>query len=81
MELLLRVAKELRAVASKTKGAMVYTKNPRLLKVGLGLIALPEPVTTAIGLPIVAYALAKNSSVKLGEELARSYLELWRVLV
>jgi len=80
LKTLLKLMKGTGLSLSDAKKIDRLTKNPNLLRLGLSLMLLPEPLTTAVGLPLVAYSLSKRNTVKLGEELASSYNELWRTL-
>jgi len=80
LKTLLELMEETGLSLSEAKKIDRLTKNPNLLRLGLSLMLLPEPLTTAVGLPLVAYSLSKRNTVKLGEELASSYNELWRTL-
>jgi hypothetical protein len=62
------------------RGVDKITKNPNLLRIGVGLTLLPEPLTTAVGVPLVAYSVSKKNSLRLGESLADAYKELWSSL-
>ncbi len=80
LKTLLKLMKGTGLSLSDAKKIDRLTKNPNLLRLGLSLMLLPEPLTTAVGLPLVAYSLSKRNTVELGEELASSYKELWRTL-
>lgn len=80
LKALFSTAKGLRDTLSKAKNVATTTKRPSVLKIGVGLMLLPEPLTTAAGLPLVLYALSKKNALGLGEGLSHSYSELWRSL-
>jgi hypothetical protein len=80
LKTLLELMEETGLSLSEAKKIDRLTKNPNLLRLGLSLMLLPEPLTTAVGLPLIAYSLSKRNTVELGEELASSYNELWRTL-
>jgi len=80
LKTLLKLMKETGLSLSDAKKINMLTKNPNLLRLGLSLMLLPEPLTTAVGLPLVAYSLSKRNTVELGVELASTYKELWRAL-
>lgn len=78
--LLLAAARGLEHSLVKVKSAIKVAKHPNLFRVGAALVLLPEPVTTLVGLPIVAYSLSQRNSLRLGDLLAQSYSELWGTL-
>jgi len=80
LELLLKTVTDVKSSVLAAKNVGTVTKHPYLLKLGLSLTLLPEPFTTALGLPIVAYSLSKRNTVGVGEEMRRSYAELWSAL-
>ncbi|MEM0271910.1 MAG: hypothetical protein QW514_05140 [Thermoprotei archaeon] len=80
LKILCDLMSEIKPILVEAKKMHKLSKNPNLLRAGLSLILLPEPFTSVVGIPLVAYSLSKRSTVNLGEELSSSYTQVWRAL-
>jgi hypothetical protein len=79
-EELLRAAAEIARMnraASPTKSIRTFPKNHHLVKVGAALTVAPEPLTTVLGVSLIAIASSGKNQAKLGKEISRLYDAFW----
>jgi hypothetical protein len=62
-------------VLGGAKGVGSYPKHSRVAKIGAALALAPEPVTTVVGVSMIA--LAATAREKTGREIAKLSEEFW----